>query len=107
MRAPTSRVNRRGRVTVIVLAVIFLLFTLFDRVITVWTDWLWFDEVRYRQVFTGVPPTRPARCAAPRPVPAAADAAHRHLDHRVRRTDRVVRGAVRAGPLAAVDAVRQ
>src|SRR3981189_2877361 len=63
MRAPTSRVNRRGRVTVIVLAVIFLLFTLFDRVITVWTDWLWFDEVRYRQVFTGVLTTRLAMFA--------------------------------------------
>jgi uncharacterized membrane protein (UPF0182 family) len=46
-----------------VLAVIFLLFTLFDRVITVWTDWLWFDEVRYRQVFTGVLTTRLAMFA--------------------------------------------
>jgi uncharacterized membrane protein (UPF0182 family) len=53
-----SRVNRRGRVTVVVLAALFLLFTLFDRVINAWTDWLWFDEVRYRQIFTGVLTTR-------------------------------------------------
>ncbi|MDT5038973.1 MAG: uncharacterized protein QOE03_4158, partial [Micromonosporaceae bacterium] len=58
MRAPLSRVNRRGRVTVIVLAAVFLLFTLFDRVIEVWTDWLWFDEVKYRTVFTTVLTTR-------------------------------------------------
>jgi uncharacterized membrane protein (UPF0182 family) len=45
-------------VTVVVLAVLFLLFTLFDRVINAWTDWLWFDEVRYRQIFTGVLTTR-------------------------------------------------
>jgi uncharacterized membrane protein (UPF0182 family) len=45
-------------VTVVVLAALFLLFTLFDRVINVWTDWLWFDEVQYRQVFTGVLTTR-------------------------------------------------
>jgi uncharacterized membrane protein (UPF0182 family) len=58
MRTPLSRVNRRGRVTVIVLAAVFLLFTLFDRVISVWTDWLWFDEVRYKSIFTGVLGTR-------------------------------------------------
>jgi uncharacterized membrane protein (UPF0182 family) len=45
-------------VTVYVLTALFLLFTLFDRVINVWTDWLWFDEVRYRQIFTGVLTTR-------------------------------------------------
>src|SRR4051812_20964515 len=58
MRTPLTRVNRRGRVTVVVLAALFLLFTLFDRVINAWTDWLWFDEVRYRQVFTNVLTTR-------------------------------------------------
>jgi len=45
-------------VTVIVLAAVFLLFTLFDRVISVWTDWLWFGEVRYKSIFTGVLSTR-------------------------------------------------
>jgi uncharacterized protein len=58
MRTPLSRVNRRGRITVIVLAAIFLLFTLFDRVIEIWTDWLWFDEVKYRSVFSGILSTR-------------------------------------------------
>ncbi|NJC81276.1 COG1615 family transporter [Planosporangium mesophilum] len=58
MRTPMARVNRRGRVTIVVLAVLFLLFTLFDRMIDAWTDWLWFDEVHYRQVFSGVLTTR-------------------------------------------------
>ena len=42
----------------IVLAAVFLLFTLFDRVIDIWTDWLWFDEVKYRSVFSGILSTR-------------------------------------------------
>jgi uncharacterized membrane protein (UPF0182 family) len=58
MRAPLSRVSRRGRVTVVVLAVVFLLFTLLDRVVDAWTDWLWFSEVKYTQVFTSVLTTR-------------------------------------------------
>jgi uncharacterized protein len=58
VRNPISRVSRRGRVTIAVLAVVFLLFTLFDRVIGVWTDWLWFKELNYTQVFTGVLRTR-------------------------------------------------
>src|SRR5436190_15319916 len=58
MRTPLTRVSRRGRVTIVVLAVLFLLFTLLDRVVDVWTDWLWFDEVSYTKVFTGVLTTR-------------------------------------------------
>jgi uncharacterized membrane protein (UPF0182 family) len=58
MRTPLTRVSRRGRITVVVLAVVFLLFTLLDRVVDAWTDWLWFSEVRYTQVFTGVLVTR-------------------------------------------------
>ena len=38
VRNPISRVSRRGRVTIAVLAVVFLLFTLFDRVIGMLTD---------------------------------------------------------------------
>ncbi len=49
MRNPISRVSRRGRVTIVVLAVVFLLFTLFDRVIGAWTDYLWFNEVNYTE----------------------------------------------------------
>src|SRR5512142_1945627 len=52
MRTPLSRMSRRGRVTIAVLAVVLLFFTVFDRVITAWTNWLWFREVTYTQVFT-------------------------------------------------------
>jgi uncharacterized membrane protein (UPF0182 family) len=58
MRNPITRVSRRGRVTIAVLAVVFLLFTVFDRVIGAWTDWLWFKEVHYTEVFGGVLRTR-------------------------------------------------
>jgi uncharacterized protein len=58
MRNPISRVSRRGRVTIAVLAVVFLLFTLFDRVIGAWTDWLWFKELKYTQVFSSILQTR-------------------------------------------------
>jgi uncharacterized membrane protein (UPF0182 family) len=58
MRNPISRVSRRGRVTIAVLAVVFLLFTLFDRVIGAWTDYLWFKELNFTEVFSGVLRTR-------------------------------------------------
>ncbi|UAB97572.1 UPF0182 family protein [Dactylosporangium vinaceum] len=58
MRNPMTRVSRRGRVTIAVLVVVFLLFTLFDRVVGAWADYLWFSEVKYTQVFTGVLTTR-------------------------------------------------
>ncbi|WP_426510162.1 UPF0182 family protein [Dactylosporangium sp. McL0621] len=58
MRNPMTRVSRRGRVTIAVLVVVFLLFTLFDRVVGAWADYLWFSEVKYPQVFTGVLTTR-------------------------------------------------
>jgi uncharacterized membrane protein (UPF0182 family) len=50
--------SRRGRVTVGVLAGVFVLFTLLGWGVQAWTDWLWFEEVRYTQVFTGVLTTR-------------------------------------------------
>ncbi|MFB9177472.1 UPF0182 family protein [Dactylosporangium sucinum] len=58
MRNPMTRVSRRGRVTIAVLVVVFLLFTVFDRVVGAWADYLWFSEVKYTQVFTGVLTTR-------------------------------------------------
>ncbi|MGI5247340.1 UPF0182 family membrane protein [Dactylosporangium sp. CA-139066] len=58
MRNPMTRVSRRGRVTIAVLVVVFLLFTLFDRVVGAWADYLWFSEVKYPQVFTEVLQTR-------------------------------------------------
>ncbi|MCY9555951.1 UPF0182 family protein, partial [Paenibacillus apiarius] len=50
--------SRRGRVTIGVLIGVFILFTLLGWGVNAWTDWLWFDEVRYTQVFTGVLATR-------------------------------------------------
>jgi uncharacterized protein len=56
--SPLPRMSRRGRVTVGVLVVVFLLFTLLGWGVNAWTDWLWFDEVNYTNVFTGVLRTR-------------------------------------------------
>lgn len=50
--------SRRGRVTIAVLVGVFVLFTLLGWGVQAWTDWLWFDEVRYTEVFTGVLLTR-------------------------------------------------
>ncbi|GAB3174837.1 UPF0182 family protein [Micromonospora palomenae] len=50
--------SRRGRVTIGVLVGVFVLFTLLGWGVQAWTDWLWFEEVRYTQVFTGVLVTR-------------------------------------------------
>ncbi|MFU8852445.1 UPF0182 family protein [Micromonospora sp. SL1-18] len=56
--SPLPRMSRRGRATVGVLIGVFLLFTLLGWGVNAWTDWLWFDEVHYTQVFTGVLATR-------------------------------------------------
>jgi uncharacterized membrane protein (UPF0182 family) len=50
--------SRRGRATIIVLVGVFVLFTLFGWGVDAYTDWLWFDEVRFKQVFTGMLVTR-------------------------------------------------
>jgi uncharacterized membrane protein (UPF0182 family) len=50
--------SRRGRVTIGVLIGVFLLLTLLGWAVQIWTDWLWFEEVDYQQVFTGVLTTR-------------------------------------------------
>src|SRR6188472_1791652 len=51
--SPLPRMSRRGRVTVGVLVGVFLLFTLLGWGIDAYTDWLWFDEVQFTDVFTG------------------------------------------------------
>ncbi|WP_243715730.1 UPF0182 family protein [Micromonospora sp. KC207] len=56
--SPLPRMSRRGRVTIGVLVGVFLLFTLLGWGVQAWTDWLWFDEVRYTQVFSGMLATR-------------------------------------------------
>ncbi|MEU8332632.1 UPF0182 family protein [Micromonospora sp. NPDC048839] len=56
--SPLPRMSRRGRVTISVLVGVFVLFTLLGWGVQAWTDWLWFDEVRYTEVFTDVLVTR-------------------------------------------------
>ncbi|MET7747078.1 UPF0182 family protein [Micromonospora sp. NPDC005367] len=56
--SPLPRMSRRGRVTIAVLVGVFALFTLLGWGVRAWTDWLWFDEVNYTEVFTGVLVTR-------------------------------------------------
>ncbi len=58
IRSPLPRMSRRGRVTVAVLIGVFLFFTLLGWVVDAWTDWLWFDDVHYTQVFTHILQTR-------------------------------------------------
>jgi uncharacterized protein len=52
MRTPLPRINRRARVTFIVLACVVLLFVLLGSLVNAWTDYLWFSEVHYTSVFT-------------------------------------------------------
>ncbi|MGI5214614.1 UPF0182 family membrane protein [Plantactinospora sp. CA-290183] len=56
--SPLPRMSRRGRVTIGVLLGVFLLLTLLGWGVQAWTDWLWFREVDYTGVFTGVLVTR-------------------------------------------------
>ena len=56
--SPLPRMSRRGRVTIGVLVGVFILFTLLGWGVNAWTDWLWFDEVKYTDVFTTVLRTR-------------------------------------------------
>jgi len=84
VRNPISRVSRRGRVTIAVLAVVFLLFTLFDRVIGAWTDWLWFKELNYTEVFSTVLRTRLIMFAVIGVAVAAVVALNLYLAYRLR-----------------------
>src|SRR6185436_11037338 len=52
--SPLPRMSRRGRVTVGVLVGVFILFTLLGWGIDAYTDYLWFNEVQFTQVFSGV-----------------------------------------------------
>jgi uncharacterized membrane protein (UPF0182 family) len=50
--------SRRGRATIIVLVGVFVFFSLLGWGVDAYTDWLWFDEVQFTQVFTGMLTTR-------------------------------------------------
>jgi uncharacterized membrane protein (UPF0182 family) len=56
--SPLPRMSRRGRVTVGVLVGVFLLFTLLGWGVDAYTDYLWFNEVHFVNVFSGVLLTR-------------------------------------------------
>ncbi len=56
--SPLPRMSRRGRVTVGVLVGVFLLFTLLGWGVDAYTDLLWFREVQFTNVFSGVLLTR-------------------------------------------------
>ncbi|WFE23920.1 UPF0182 family protein [Solwaraspora sp. WMMD937] len=82
--SPMPGMSRRGRVTVGVLIGIFLLFTLLGWGVNAWTDWLWFEEVDYTQVFTGVLFTRLLLFAAVGLAMALVVAANLWLAYRLR-----------------------
>src|SRR4051812_42010963 len=56
--SPLPRMSRRGRVTVGVLVGVFLLFTLLGWGIDAYTDYLWYREVDFTSVFSGMLVTR-------------------------------------------------
>src|SRR5215469_3036532 len=52
MRTPLPRMSRRGRMTLIVLAAVIVLFIAVGWLVDIWTDYLWFSEVHYTSVFS-------------------------------------------------------
>ena len=58
MRGPLPSVSRRGKVTIGVVAGALLLLIFLDQIVDLWTDWLWYSEVGYTQVFGGLIRTR-------------------------------------------------
>src|SRR6266508_6283010 len=51
MKTPVPRVSRRGRVALGVVVALIVIYTLLSWMVRIWTDWLWFSEVHYTQVF--------------------------------------------------------
>ncbi len=54
MRSSMPRVSRRGKVTFAVIGVALLLLIFLNQLVDLWTDWLWFNEVGFSSVFSGV-----------------------------------------------------
>ena len=82
--SPLPRMSRRGRVTVGVLVGVFLLFTLLGWGIDAYTDYLWFNEVDFTNVFTGVLLTRLLLFLAVGLAMALVIAANLYLAYRLR-----------------------
>ncbi|MCO8272265.1 UPF0182 family protein [Actinoplanes sp. TRM 88003] len=76
--------SRRGRVTVGVLVGVFLLFTLLGWGIDAYTDYLWFNEVDFVNVFSGVLLTRLLLFLAVGAVVALIIAGNLYLAYRLR-----------------------
>jgi uncharacterized protein len=58
MRGSLPRVSRRGKVTLAVVGAIVLFLIFLNQIVNLWTDWLWYQEVGFTTVFTGVIRTR-------------------------------------------------
>ncbi|HEX6870526.1 MAG TPA: UPF0182 family protein, partial [Micromonosporaceae bacterium] len=54
MRSPLPKVSRRGKVTIAVVGVALLVLIFADQLVNLWTDWLWYSEVGYTNVFGGL-----------------------------------------------------
>src|SRR5215471_16008954 len=54
MRSPLPRVSRRGKVTIAVVAAALIVLIFLDQIVDIWTDWLWYTEVGYTNVYGGV-----------------------------------------------------
>src|SRR5688572_10048208 len=54
MRGSMPRVSRRGKVTLGVVGGAILLLIFLNQIVGIWTDWLWYTEVGYTNVFGGV-----------------------------------------------------
>src|SRR5215470_14295045 len=54
MRSPLPRVSRRGKVTIALVAAALIVLIFLDQIVNVWTDWLWYTEVGYTNVYGGV-----------------------------------------------------
>jgi len=55
---PSIRVSRRGKIVIGVLVSLFVVLSLIGTVARIYTNWLWFGEVRYRVVFSSILWTR-------------------------------------------------
>ncbi|BAL92544.1 putative integral membrane protein [Actinoplanes missouriensis 431] len=82
--SPLPRMSRRGRVTVGVLVGVFILFTLLGWGIDAYTDYLWFSEVDFTNVFSGVLITRLLLFLAIGAVMALVVGANLYLAYRLR-----------------------
>jgi uncharacterized membrane protein (UPF0182 family) len=55
---PSIRVSRRGKIAIAVLISLFVILSLLGTVARVYTNWLWFGEVGFRNVFSSILLTR-------------------------------------------------